>query len=102
MSMIGTIIAPELPDSLPENAQWLLGQGAGTWFSIAATDERTEFNIKRFSADGSLDCDRMFQVEYNGSIFDINQAYQFGHVSHCTKCRIAQHGNIFIFNYIEE
>ena len=29
-------IAPEKPQSVPKNAQWLGGQGAGVWFTISA------------------------------------------------------------------
>lgn len=99
MIKIGTIHPPELPDSIPNHAQWLLGQGAGTWFCIDKTDQINRYNIKRFSPEGELDCDRIFSIENNGSIFDIKESYQFVHISHCEKCRIQQHGVVFIFNY---
>ena len=101
MSEVGTIIAPELPVSIPSNAQWLLGQGAGTWFSIAATDSSIHYQIKRFTPSGALDCDRIFEVADNGLDFNINETYEFTHISHCAKCRIKQSGKVFEFNYIE-
>ncbi|MGB0888121.1 MAG: DUF6695 family protein [Vicingaceae bacterium] len=99
---IGTVDAPEKPEGLPNNAQWLLGQGAGAWFFIAKTEQNNSYNIKRFSANGSLDCDRIFELEENGSIFDIAKQYEFVHVSHCAKCRIKQNEIIFIFNFKEK
>ncbi len=99
---IGTIYPPELPSTVPDYAQWLLGQGAGTWFSITSTAVQHQYNIKRYKPNGDLDCDRIFNVENNGSIFDTNQPYQFIPVSHCAKCRIVQNEITFVFNYIGE
>lgn len=101
MNEIGTIIAPELPNSVPRNAQWLSGQGKGTWFSIEATSNTNQYKIKRFRAAGELDCDRIFEIEANGSVFDINETFEFTYVSHCAKCRIMQNGKVFVFNYIK-
>ncbi|MBL4594863.1 MAG: hypothetical protein JKX68_13775, partial [Flavobacteriales bacterium] len=87
MNKTGTIIAPELPASLPSNTQWLSGQGTGTWFCIAATGQSNRYQVKRFKPSGELDCDRVFEIEESGLVFDINEPYQFTHVSHCAKCR---------------
>jgi Family of unknown function (DUF6695) len=96
---IGTTHPPEMPGLIPSNSQWLLGQGAGVWFCIASTAKANQYQIKRFAPNGSLDCDRIFEIENNGSVFDINQPYQFTHVSHCAKCRIKQNHVVFVFNY---
>jgi hypothetical protein len=97
---IGSIYPPAIPEGVPSNSKWLLGQGSGAWFSIRKIDRVNQFNIKRFTPKGSLDCDRIFEIEDNGSIFDIEKLYEFTHVSHCAKCRIIQNGTTFIFNYI--
>ena len=34
---IGTLYPPERLETTPIDAQWLLGQGAGVWFSIEKT-----------------------------------------------------------------
>lgn len=98
----GTTHPPALPSTIPAHSQWLSGQGAGTWFCIDTTSNPNQYNIKRYTPKGSLDCDRIFEIEDNSSVFDINESYQFAHVSHCAKCRIKQNEIIFIFNYIEE
>ncbi len=99
---IGTIDPPEQPKNLPNNAQWLLGQGAGAWFSIRKEEGEGWYNIQRYSANGGLDCDRIFEVEHNGSIFDIQKPYEFTHLSHCARCKVIQNGIVFIFNYKED
>ncbi len=96
---IGTIHPPEKALSIPTEAQWLLGQGAGVWFYIQKEVGNEHYNIKRFAPNGDVDCDRLFELEDNGSVFDINSAYEFVHVSHCAKCRIKQKEIVFVFNY---
>ena len=99
---IGTIHPPKKPKTIPVHSQWLLGQGAGVWFCIHPTSTNNQYNIKRFAPKGELDCDRVFELEDNGSVFDIKEPYQFTHVSHCAKCRIIQKERIFVFNYIKK
>ncbi len=96
---IGTVDAPIKPLKIPSDSQWLMGQGAGAWFSIVKTSKENEYNIKRFTPKGGLDCDRIFEIEDNGSVFDIDKLYEFTHLSHCAKCRIIQNEIIFNFNY---
>ncbi len=96
----GTLDAPDQPDSVPNNAQWLSGQGAGVWFCIDKTNVPNEYLIQRFTPEGELDCKRIFAIE-NAKGFDLNQPYQFVHISHCAKCRIVQNNQEFVFHWIE-
>ena len=102
MSTVGTMHPPELPDSMPSHSQWLSGQGAGVWFCIDKTNNPNEFRVRRFNPEGEVDCDRVFTKEYHGLEFNISSPYQFAHVSHCTRCKIEQEGELFLFNYHEE
>ncbi len=99
-SNIGTILAPELPQHLPNHCQWLSGQGAGVWFCIEETNIKSQFNIKRFSPEGNLDCKGIFEIEKQTAEFNIIKPYQFTHISHCAKCRIIQNDTIFVFNIL--
>ena len=98
LDKVGTIKPPEKPSNIPTHSKWLLGQGAGTWFCIDTENEK--YRIRRYTPNGKLDCDRFFELEKNGSILDMNQTYEFTHISHCAKCRIIQNKITFIFNYI--
>ena len=97
--LIGTILPPTKPTSIPESAKWLSGQGGGTWFYIEATSHPTTFRIKRFTPEGKMDCDRLFKLAPSLPLFDIQQPFEFTHISHCCKCRIVQNNIIFVFNY---
>lgn len=97
---VGTIHPPQKVRAIPDNSQWLSGQGAGVWFCIEKL-ESNKYRIQRFAPDGNLDCDRYFEIEENGSIFDMGKEYEFVHISHCAKCRIKQNEIVFVFNYTE-
>ena len=97
MSKVGTIIAPKLPNHLPKHCQWLTGQGAGVWFCLDKIENKNQYQIKRFSSEGNLDCDREFMIEESNFTFDITKEYQFTHISHCAKCTIIQNENVFVF-----
>lgn len=95
---MGTIKPPIKPLNIPSHSKWLLGQGVGTWFCIDKSD--SNFRIRRFTPSGQLDCDRIFKIEASLTTFDIDEPYEFAHISHCSKCRIIQNNNTFVFNYI--
>jgi len=99
MGLIGTILPPDLPTSIPSNSKWLSGQGTGAWFSIEGTTQSKKYRIRRFTPNGELDCDRIFKKLDNGMAFNLEQPYEFVHISHCSKCRIRQGNQVFIFNY---
>lgn len=99
MKLIGTILPPNLPISIPASSKWLSGQGAGGWFSIEATSNSNEYRIIRYTPEGLIDCDRIFELLDNGFVFDLKKPYEFMHVSHCSKCKIQQNDQLFIFQY---
>ena len=74
------------PINIEETAQLLKGIGASSWFTIKS--EGDLYRIERFSADGELECSRLFTAELN--TFQINQEYKFTYISHCKECTILQ------------
>ena len=98
MSLKSTVLAPKLPNNLPQTAQWLSGEGAGSWFVIEPKE--TGFEIIRFSPEGKMECEGLFNCE-NRSEFKIEKEYQFTHLSHCKTVRILQENTIFVFERIK-
>jgi len=73
--------------NIPESAQWLSGSvGSGSWFFLST--KGNDYQIKRFSPEGILECDRFFTVD--NKAFDINIDFQFTFLSHCKECTIIQ------------
>ena len=98
--LIGTILPPTKPTSVPSAAKWLSGQGAGVWFYIETTEKNDIYRIKRFTPEGELNCDRLFKIEYSAIPFNIKQDFEFTHISHCSKCKIIQNNILYLFHYI--
>lgn len=98
INLLGTIYEPIKPKTIPEDAQWISGQGIGCWFHISAEDaEKGLYRIQRFTPEGDRDCDRVLEL-LEGD-FDINSTFHFVHVSHCSRCKIMQDGKVFLFIY---
>ena len=83
----------ERPKNINKNAQLIYGIGASSWFYI--TSEREDYRIERYSAEGKLECSRIFKLINTG--FNINNPYQFTYLSHCKQCTVIQNKTRFIF-----
>lgn len=97
MSLKTTLLAPKLPSNLPKTAQWLAGEGAGSWFLIKQA--ANNFEITRYNPEGKIECEGLFNCE-NQSEFNIEKKYQVIHLSHCKTVRILQENTTFVFERI--
>ncbi|MBI2279806.1 MAG: hypothetical protein HYU68_03830 [Bacteroidetes bacterium] len=88
---------PKRAENLPKKAQWLAGEGAGSWFYI--TKAKNDFVITRFSPEGKIECTGIFEC-IHAEPFNINNAYQFTHLSHCKTVNIIQNSVTFTFERI--
>ncbi|MBK9254268.1 MAG: hypothetical protein IPM42_02145 [Saprospiraceae bacterium] len=75
-------------DNVPDTAQWLAGEGAGSWFYLEPTNN-SKFRITRFSPTGEIECTGLFFVS-NNLPFSASQNFSFEHLSHCKKVSILQ------------
>ncbi len=92
---------PPKEPNIPKEAQWLGGQGVGSWFYLSKPKElaKNNYRIVRYAPNGDIECNRIFETsEY----FDINQPYQFTYISHCQQCTIIQNNKKLLFNYLKE
>lgn len=83
-----TLPSPKRPYNLPENAQWLSGEGAGSWYAMENW-EQEGFRISRYTSNGVLECRGVFEPEIN-SEFKPEIPYKFTHLSHCQIVTINQ------------
>ena len=89
-----TLAEPERPSGMPVNAQWLSGEGAGSWFCIEKSG--SGFLVRRFSPKGEPECKDIFSTP-DGHSFDPDKPYRFEHLSHCKKVRVFQDNRIMEF-----
>lgn len=93
-----TLPEPKRPESLASSAQWLAGEGAGSWFCIEITLAENNFLIKRFSPAGKLECEGLFKLENKKLNLDLNKHFKFVHLSHCAFVHIEQYGKVLKLN----
>lgn len=94
-SKIGTFV-PKKVEGLHENAQWLSGIAAGSWYEIHKTEALNQYRYRRISPYGNIDCDAVFIVE--DSSFNYKKQYKVVHYSNCHFFHVKQNEKVFKFN----
>lgn len=96
MSLKSTLLPPQKPQHIPNESQWLAGEGAGSWFCIQL--ENSQYKVTRYSPEGNMECESLFNCKTTG--FNINKIYKFKHLSHCQSVSICQDNIVFSFERI--
>ncbi len=93
-----TLPSPALPSNLPPTAQWLAGEGAGSWFVI---EQKTGANfwVGRFDPTGKSECAGVFQCSGNGCL-DVHSAFVVTYLSHCQKVTVVQNNKTVILERV--
>jgi hypothetical protein len=89
-----TLPAPPKHHSIPDKAQWLSGEGAGSWFKIKK--DGANYLISRYSPEGKTECEGLFYIN-DGKPFNPGLDYSFVHLSHCWHVRIEQDNQVLDF-----
>jgi hypothetical protein len=92
-----TLSPPEKTDCIPENSQWLAGEGAGSWFNIELSVK--DYKITRYSPEGRIECSGLFNT-LSESDFNITAPFEFVHLSHCKSVTIRQKDQVLKFHRI--
>ena len=94
-----TLAEPTRPRNVSAGAQWLSGEGAGSWFDVL--DEGNQVvQIQRLDPDGKLECSSLF-MEENRFPFFIDRPFRVIHLSHCNQVSILQEDSLLIFKAIK-
>jgi hypothetical protein len=84
-----TLQIPLKGPKIPSNAQWLAGEGAGSWFHIEQAG--TRFRISRYNEFGDQECSGFF-IRLGKIDFTLTKPFKFIHLSHCHQVTIEQNG----------
>ncbi|MDB4324033.1 MAG: DUF6695 family protein [Flavobacteriales bacterium] len=87
MKLPKTLPQPKLPKTISENAKWLAGEGAGSWF-IFSSEERA-YSITRYSPKGIFECKNKFDSDFK---VDLTREFSVTYPSHCAVVHIIQEG----------
>ena len=89
---------PVLPHHLDESAQWLAGEGAGSWFLIKEVKENLYYEITRFSPEGIQECKGVFSSDRK---LDLTHKYELTYPSHCHKITVVQNEEVINMKNVE-
>lgn len=82
-----TLPQPARPKMVSEHAQWLSGEGAGSWFTVDKFFG--DFLVHRFSPSGQVEFGGIYQTEVE---FSLDDPFEVVHLSHFQKVTIQQNG----------
>jgi hypothetical protein len=74
-----TLPPPERHPNIPENAQWLAGEGAGSWFHIEP--DNTVLKVTRFSPMGAMEFTGQFEQKSSPGLSIDNKAFTISYPS---------------------
>jgi len=75
-----TLLPPARDSKIPENAQWLSGEGAGSWFVFE--QENAQLKVSRYSPSGIVECEGYYKSQ-NGHEVSPDSTFQITYPSNC-------------------
>jgi len=94
-----TLTKPTKAPLIPLNAQWLAGEGAGSWFFIESA--KPGYKVTRFNELGEPECSGYF-LKLGNYTLDLSKPFKFTHLSHCDQVNIEQSGKTIPLKRIEK
>lgn len=79
--LVSTLPIPERHASIPENAQWLSGEGAGSWFVFEF--ENTLLKVTRYSPHGVIECTGLYENRDALKLINGNKSFFVSYPSNC-------------------
>lgn len=79
--LIATLPAPERHPNIPEKAQWLSGEGAGSWFVFDI--ENTLLKVTRYSVYGVIECTGLYENKDAITVLKNEKSYKITYPSNC-------------------
>ncbi len=79
--LVSTLPAPERHFSIPKNAQWLSGEGAGSWFVFEF--EGTLLKVTRYSPYGVIECTGLYENNDALKLLNENSTFSVSYPSNC-------------------
>ena len=89
-----TLFAPGLPENLTDDAQWLSGEGAGSWFTLSFSN--SILTAQRYNLKGEEECSGQYKAHELLENFNIKN-YKVSYLSHCNQITLVYENNKLVF-----
>lgn len=89
-----TLPQPERNSKIPENAQWLGGEGAGSWFAFE--NHSSMLKVTRYSPSGDIECSGIFKKNRSEKIYSL-EGMKITYPSNCKKVTLVNEDSKHIF-----
>lgn len=91
----GTLSEPERASGIPQTAQWLSGEGAGSWFAFKI--ENNFLKVIRYSVNGIIECTGLFENKDAIKVLKNKKSYKVAYPSNCKTVSLNLNGSEFRF-----
>ena len=85
LELKSTLPQPERHPDIPEDAQWLGGEGAGSWFAMEVQSKL--LRVTRYSPAGIVECNGLYEGS-NGHSLDPNGPFRVDYPSNCNEVNL--------------
>jgi len=89
-----TLNPPKRNNSIPANAQWLSGEGAGSWYSFEHIN--TSLYVNRYSPEGETECLGLFKAKENYKLTKLDNL-QITYPSNCAEVSLKENDRVYKF-----
>ncbi len=96
-SLRSTLHKPAKDSKIPENAQWLSGEGAGSWFTIVP--ENSQLKVTRYAPDGEVECTGFYKNLSAPANFS-NHNFQITYPSNCKVVSLKNQDKVLQFERV--
>ena len=86
-----TLCQPSQPNGIPANAQWLAGEGAGSWFAFS--HKKDAIAVTKYSPGGQMECQGLFRINKTHTHF-LSDDYKVHYPSNCKIVTLLQGNQI--------
>jgi hypothetical protein len=96
-SLRSTIEVPIKDGKIPDDAQWLGGEGAGSWFSLEP--ENSQLKITRYAPDGKVECTGIYENLHTPVNFS-NHHFLITYPSNCKVISLKNQDKVWQFERV--
>lgn len=96
LALNSTLMQPKKHPKIPENAQWLSGEGAGSWFTFKFKNKF--MFITRFTTNGSIECSGFYETQNNLDLINFAITYP----SNCKLITLTKNDKVMSFERVIE